>query len=249
VFKRRQDIAAGDYMRRGLEPMAEHLGLDYDESFFSPPQTPEARTFDAFRVGQSLLMFLSYPEGWMFGTNPSKRRAKRAARAIHDSLVLDAGQSAVSHMTQGYAREMAALWQRAAGSGDPDLVPAQLFESARRSEDLGELAARSWPVRDPYGALDHIAQYEKLRVILPADPTPMIDVDGYYGRAGVAFGAALIAMGAALEEHRDLACLPVAHLDLQVASGLQHDWVFNAKIWQNLLSDQPLPYADFMRSS
>lgn len=34
---------------------------------------------------------------------------------------------------------------------------------------------------------------------------------------------------------------------MHVASGLQHDWVFNAEIWQNLLSADPLPYGAFMR--
>lgn len=249
MFSRKSVESAGDYMRRGLEPMARRLGVDYDESFFSPPQTPEARVFDAYRVGQSLLMFLSYPEGWIFGPNPSKKLAKRAARAVQDSLVTDSGRSAISYMTQGYAREMASLWRRAADNSDRDAIPEQLQESARRSDKLGALAAGFWPVDDPQGALDKIALYEKQRVVDLDNPNAIIDMHGYYGRVSVAFGAALIATGADLDEFSGLAYLPVAFLDLQVASGLQHDWVFNAEIWQNLLGTDPLPYAAFMRSS
>jgi hypothetical protein len=249
MFRRKNVVAVGDYMRRGLEPMAFRLGVDYDESFFSPPQTPEARVFDAYRVGQSLLMFLSYTEGWMFGPNPSKKFANRAARAVHNSLVTDRGRSAISHMTQGYAREMASLWRRAADGGAPDVIPEQLKESARRSDELGALAAGVWPVVDPHGALDEIALYEKQRIADPNNPVAMIDLHGYYGRVSVAFGAALIAIGADLEEFSPVACLPVAFLDLQVASGLQHDWVFNAEIWDNLLGADPLPYGAFMQPS
>lgn len=249
MFGRKSVGSVGDYMRHALEPMAQRLGVDYDESFFSPPQTPEARVFDAYRVGQSLLMFLSYPEGWIFGPSPSKKLAKRAARAVHDSLVTDSGRSAISHMTQGYAREMAALWRRAADDDGPDVIPEQLREGARRSDDLGALAAGFWPVEDPYGALDKIESYEKQRGADPDNPDAVIDMHGYYGRVSVAFGAALIAVGADLEEFIHLAYLPVAYLDLQVASGLQHDWVFNAEIWQNLLSADPLPYVAFMESS
>lgn len=181
MFGRRSVRSVGDYMRLGLEPMAQRLGVDYDESFFSPRQTPEARVFDAYRVGQSLLMFLSYPEGWLFGPNPSKKLAKRAARAVHDSLVTESGRSAISHMTQGYAREMAALWRRAADEGGPDVIPEQLTASARRSAELGTLAARFWRAEDPYGALDKIALYEGQRVADPDNPDAMIDMRGYYG--------------------------------------------------------------------
>ena len=239
----------GDYMRRGLEPMSLRLGVDYDESFVSPPQTSEARVFDAYRVGQSLLMFLSYPEGWMFGPTPSKKLANRAARAVHDSLVTDQGRSAVSYMTQGYAREMASLWRRVADGGAPGVIPEQLEESARGSDELGALAARFWPVEDPHGALGQIALYEKQRVAAPDSPDAMIDLHGYYGRVSVAFGAALIAVGADLDALGHLAYLPVAFVDLDVASGLQHDWMFNGEIWQNLLSADPLPYGAFMRQS
>jgi hypothetical protein len=249
MFKRQSVASVGEYMRRGLEPIAQSLGVDYDESFRSPPQTPETRVFDAYRVGQSLLMFLSYPEGWTFGPKASKKLAKRAARTVHDSLLTESGRSAVSHMTQGYAREMAALWRRAADDREPDVIPEQLRESARRSDELGDLAARFWPAEDPHGALDYIAHYERQRVADPDNPHAMIHMHGYYGRASVAFGAALIAMGPAVEELGHLAYLPVAYLDLQVASGLQHDWAFNAEIWQNLISEDPLPYLAFVQSS
>lgn len=91
-------------------------------------------------------------------------------------------------MTQGYAREMTSLWRRAADGGGPDVIPEQLKESARRSDELGALATRFWPVEDPHGALDKIALYETQRVPDPNNSDAMIDLHGYYGRVSVASG-------------------------------------------------------------
>jgi hypothetical protein len=126
-------------------------------SFFAAPTTPEARVLDAYRCGQSLLMNFTYPEGWPTAEGHEGRSAKmarRAAKLVHKALVTERGASAVSHITQGYARETADLWRRAAESDDEVLDPEQLRESATRSDALGELAAEHWPVSDPFGAID-----------------------------------------------------------------------------------------------
>jgi hypothetical protein len=151
-------------------------------------------------------------------------------------------------MTQGYAHEMAELWRRAAESGEEGLDPQQLRESAARSDALGKLAGERWPVNDPSGALALVALCERQRIADIDNPDAMVDLRAYFGRARVAFGAAAIALGPDLEEFQTFIYAPIAFLDLEVATGLQHDWVYQGEIWQNLLSDEPRPYIEFMRS-
>lgn len=150
MFHRETPAKLGDYMRRGLEPMAQSLGIDYEESFFSPPLTDQARALHAYRCGQSLLMSFTYPDGWP-NAFEGKRVARKAAKAFRAGLLTTRGQNAISHMTQGYAREMADLWRRTARASTTPREAMALQESAARSEALGELAARCWPVGDPFG--------------------------------------------------------------------------------------------------
>ena len=104
-----------------------------DLAFFAAPTTPEARVLDAYRCGQSVLMNFTYPEGWPTAEGHEGRSAKmarRAAKLVHKAPVTEREASAVSHITQGYARETADLWRRAAESDDEVLDPEQLRESA-----------------------------------------------------------------------------------------------------------------------
>jgi hypothetical protein len=241
----------GAYMRRGLEPMARRLGLDMELAFFAAPTTPEARVLDAYRCGQSLLMSFIYPEAWPIAKGHegrSARLARKAAKVVRRSLVTERGASAVSHMTQAYANEMAESWRRAAESGGTACDPGQLRESAVRSDALGELAAQHWPVTDPFGASDLIALSESQRAVDIDNPHALIDLHGYYGRARSACGAAALALGPDLQRYAAFIYAPVAFLELEFAAGLQRDWNFQAAIWQNLLSEDPRPYIEFMRS-
>lgn len=76
----------------------------------------------------------------------------------------------------------------------------------------------------------------------------MIDLRSYCGRARVACAAAALALGGEVERYPGLLYPPVTFLDLEFATGLQSDWLFQAEIWQNLLLDDRRPYAEFMRS-
>lgn len=237
-------------MRRGLEPIALKFGLEMSYAMFATPTTPEARTLDAYRIGQSLLMFLGRADAWPTPRDDgTPKRARKLAKAIYDSVADEAGRRAVVYMTEGYGRETAALWRRAADSGACDDSDADLLrENARRSEELAELAAGSWPYTDPYGALAFIESCESERAIDLDDADVDLDLRAYYGRARVACGAAALALGPELKKFEDFIAAPILSLDVQVAAGLGSDWNFNASLWSNLLRDDPLPYAQAMQS-
>jgi hypothetical protein len=246
VFKRRKSAEAeGDYLLRGLKPIAEHLGLDAWLAIVEAPTSHEAKALDAFRIGQSLLMTFTRPDGWP-AIEP--REARAAAQRVRRAINADEGRSAVSCMTQGYAREMAAFWRRSAVTTDP-AEAEQLLESAARSEKLSELAERFWPVSDPYGALATIARAENDRFVNVDNTDAMIDLRTYFGRARASCCAAAIALGADHERFQTLTYSPVWALDLEFAAGLQADWLFQAKAWANLLTDSPRPYVEILMES
>jgi hypothetical protein len=227
--------------------MAASLGIDYAESFYAPPSSDEARVFNAYRCGHSLLMSFTYLDGWANATR-EKRTARKAAKAFRAALLTTPGQNAVSHMTQGYAHEMADFWRRSASQSQDASEAMGLEESAVRSDALGVLAAQRWPLTDPFGALDRISLYESQRTVDVDNPDAMIDLRSYFGRARVACGAVALALGPDVEPYTGLLYMPVAFLDLEFATGLQSDWVFQLEIWANLLRDEPRPYAEFMQS-
>jgi hypothetical protein len=99
-----------------------------------------------------------------------------------------------------------------------------LRANAALSDDLGQLAGAYWPVEDPYGALELMAQAERERFVAVDNPDAMIDLRTYFGRARVACGAAALALGSDLEQHRLLLYAPVATLEMQISVGLAHDW-------------------------
>lgn len=148
----RRDIAVGDYMRRGLAPMAQRLQLDYAETFFTTPRADADRALYAYRCGESLIMSLTYPDGWATSRNDrdcSARKARKAAKRARAGLLSNGGD-AISYMTQRYAAEMADFWRRASDDCGDESEAKALRDSARRSENLSLLAAKHWPVGDMF---------------------------------------------------------------------------------------------------
>lgn len=250
MFGRPSDAKIGSYMVRAIDPMAKRLGLDTTYTWVNPPDTPDARLLDAFRCGQSLLMKFAYPTGWPTDDRDEKRSpklAKRAAKIVFNNLLSDAGANAVAYMTQGFGHEMARFWRHAADSGAPEIDSDQLRLSAVASMAMAELAEDRWPISDPHGALDVIAEAECTRVMDPDNPNAMIDLRSYFGQARVVCGAAGIALGRRVEEFQSFIFSPLWLLDLEFGLALQHEWVYHLDIWRNLLSHEPLSYLDFMR--
>jgi hypothetical protein len=99
-------------MRSALEPMSQRLALDYRETFFTPPATDGEVALYAYRLGLSLLMPYTYPDGWAQTDSAARsgRQAKRSAKRTRAALLGPRGADAISLMTQGYAWEMAQLW-------------------------------------------------------------------------------------------------------------------------------------------
>jgi hypothetical protein len=232
--------------------MARRLGVDYDESFLSPPTTDEALALDTYRCGQSLLMAFTYPDGWPrppFLDRQHAKRARKAARLVRGALLTERGPNAISYMTQGYAREMAEFWRRAAASSDDEAEAEGLRNGAARSDVLGMLAGRLWPVSDPFGALEHIELCARSRTADVDNPDLKFDLRAYFARAEFACGAAALALGDEVDgDAGGLFYKPVAFFDPEFDAGLQADWLFHAGVWHNLMSDQPVAYAEAIQS-
>lgn len=252
MFRSETPEQVGNYIQHCVEPMAQRLGLDYHESIFDPPTSEEALALDAYRCGQSLLMTFTYPDGWPIAPALRDRRhsklARKASKVFRDALLSERGPNAISYMTQGYAQEMAELWRRAANRSDDEVETTGLHEAAARSNALGEVTGRLWPVTDPFNALRTIEHFERQRVTDLDNPNAAIDLRAYFGRARVACSAVALALGDELENcAADFFYLAVSELHLEFAVALQHDWIFQAEIWHNLLSDEPAAYAEFLR--
>ena len=116
---RSRDLKMGVWMGSALEPIARRLGLDYDETFFTRPAAEGEVALYAYRLGLSLLMPYTYPDGWTATDSSARsaRQAKRSAKRTQAALLGPRGPDAISVMTQGYAWEMGQLWSRAARTG------------------------------------------------------------------------------------------------------------------------------------
>lgn len=219
--------------------MAERLGLDPTQAMFSSPATPEAKVLDAYRIGQHLLMGYAAAEPWVdLGVEP--KLARKAATLIDVAAITDRGRSAISYMTTGYGREFAGVFRRGVENSSHD--PALVQERARRSDELADLAAKHWPVADPGGALEWVANAQASRGIDLDNPDATVDLRLWFGQARVTCGAVGLALGSDLEALRDELYAAAAALRVEFAMGVKTDWGFHAESWGNLLSDEPLPY-------
>jgi hypothetical protein len=243
----RRDVKVGDYMRRVIEPMAVRLGLNYDETFFTPPTTDERVAFEAYRSGLSLLMAFTYDDGWgtttMFGDQPSHKLAKKAAKAFRGGLLEERGRDAISLMAQGYARATAEIWRRAREDPEHAEHIEALAANAEKSEALGRLAAQIWPVDERRPALLSLRQTRDHTVTQLDNPNQMIDIRGAVEHTQAACEAAAVALGNDYEKYSRLLLGPVYSLNLELAQGLQTDWVGQMDSWMNLLSGEPVPFS------
>lgn len=247
MFTRRSDRKSGEYIRRALQPMADRLGLDYETSFFTPPHIAEALAFETYRCGVSLLMGFTYPDGWgtttYLGDQAGGKLAKKTARQMRRALLGPTGPDAISQMAQEYARDVAEFWRETAETADPDDA-AQLRRSAPRSEHLGELAAKYWPVIDPHSVLKRLdtTTHERLADLASFDRTAKTAAR----RIDAACRAAAIALAPEFETYEPLLVGPVVTVNMELAAGLQQDWAFNLDHWTNLMLDEPLSYYELL---
>lgn len=225
-----------------LEPMAQRLGLDYGETFFTPPGTEGEVAFYAYRLGLSLLMPYTYPDGWTETDSAARsgRQARRSAKRTRAALVGPRGPDAISLMTQGYAWEMAQLWSRAAATDVENR--SALLESARRAERVSELAANSWPVQ-AREIREDVARFEGMRYFDPDNPDAMIDLHDYAGRVR-AVTVALVSLLGAESEEAGAMLFRVMSFDGTFALAVATDWNFEGELLANVLHDEALSYRE-----
>lgn len=238
-----------DHFRRSLSPITKHLGLDYSVAFFTPPTTDEAIALDVFRCGQWLFDVLTDPDTWTaYGADSNRpdKQARVLAKRLKSSMLEPRGPSAFSYVAQGYATEMAAFWRRASSTKDARDA-ATLMWNAERSEALGALAARYWPVDDPLQALSWVAQSEKARFYDPDDPNAAMDLHGVAGRARVMCGAAALGLGSNLDEFDSFVVAPILMLEMQFDLLVNTAWARWLDAWANLMTNEPHAFIEVMR--
>jgi len=235
-------------MRCALEPMAQRLGLDYDDSFFTPPSNAPEVALYAYRSGLSLLMTYTYVDGWIQtdSTARDRKSVKRSAKRVRAELLGPRGPDAISLMSQGYAREMGALWRRAVGVSEDERQ--KLLEFARRSEALGDLVAQYWPV-DARPVSDRVAWAEERRYFDPDNPHAKVDLRTYSGRARATCAAVVVLVGEEAEEEVGAMLFRVMNFDLTFNTASWADWNFEADHLVNLLRDDPVSYSEVTASS
>lgn len=229
--------SAGQLSRAVLTPIADSLGLDYNEATLSPPVTDEAATLEAFRCGVQLLMASVYADGWPEG---HRKQARKAARAVEERLLAGEAQEAVGHMAAGYGRAMAELWRHAATTSEYVDNAGGLIENAARSDELAARVEATVPVTDEWGVLAEVATAARMRFVRQ-------DLDGPDGdavRALVNGEAQALALGPHYHDVEIVVIEPVMSLDLRLNAALLADWGFVADYWSNAISDDPLSYAE-----
>ena len=229
-------------MRSVLEPMAQRLSLDYVETFFTPPAADGEVALYAYRLGLSLLMPYTYPDGWTEtdSTARSGRQAKRSAKRTRTALLSPRGPDAISLMAQGYAWEMAQLWSRAA---ETDLENrSELLESTRRGERVSDLAAASWPVH-AREIRERVAELEGMRYFDPDNPDAMVDLYAYAGRVRAVTVALAWLLGDDSEEAGAM-FFRIMTFDMTFGFALGTDWNFEGEMLANLLQQEPLAYRE-----
>ncbi len=184
--------SSGVLIRAALTPMAGRLGVDYDESFVTPPRTESAVALDVFRSACNLFVVLAEPDGWI---GASRKDARRVAKQVRAGLSEAGARDGVSFMAQNHCWATAEFWLRAAAKPENAEVAEQLRLSADEMGALAELAAKSWPVSDELGVLEEIDHAWRNPVYDRDNPEAMIDLRWYGDRVRATCGAAALTLG------------------------------------------------------
>lgn len=236
-------------MRSVLEPMAHHLGVDYDASHFEPPQSDAALVLDALRCGMQLMMGFVYADGWPVsdgGAGGTKRMARKGAKYMQANLAGDYGRDGISWVTQGYGRAMAALWRRSFELDEHTEQAGRMCANADRSEELAALVADAWPLVEVDDAVAVVASAAEHRLFDPQAPGRGVDLEEYATRVEVMAGALAIAVGSRLVDFTPAIIGPVMTMNLEYNAGTLADWGYVSRFWMNLLQPAPLAYGKVM---
>jgi len=237
----------GKRARRVLEPVAEELGVDYDNSYLTPPTTDAELVMNALRCGEQLIVDFASAEGWPvddLGRGISKDQARKAAKCVEQALLRKEGRDALSVMAQGYGRALAAGWRAAANTDEYRDASDRLKTSAARSERLATLVASTWPARGYEAVLAEVARADAHRMFDVDNPNALVDLSDYAWRARAIADALAVAMSARFEEFKAAILGPVFELHVGYNLLTSGSWTFIARQWGNLLEPHPLSRSD-----
>ncbi len=244
---------AGLLIRAAIEPMAQHLSVDYDDSYSAPPSTNEERVVYALRCGLSAIIDYAYPDQWEEmspeGTL-NKRGCRKAAKYVQEALQRQEGQEGIGWAAQGLGRAMADFWRRAAdpstetGSEVSEEDRPGLIVSASYSQSISELIVHDFSVEDPHEVLKEMASAEAHRFYDPENPDAMIDLRDYAARAGVISQALALTMGPEFPTYDAIIINPVMTLNLTFSTHSLVNWTIISQYWANLWTTEPLGYEE-----
>lgn len=240
-------IDPGQLIRLALEPMADDFGVAYNKFMFERPHSNETLVMGGLQCGASLVMAFAYPDGWTDAVSDgtiSPRVGRRLAKYVQASLQTDDGREGIASAVQGYASAIARFWRRAAAKAEQQEETSRLLDNAERSEALGALITKAFPVKDFHGVLANIASAEAHRFYDPANPDALIDLQAYAERARVTSDALALVAGEGFPKFEAAIIAPVMNFRGTYAAERQADWLSAGRHWTNLLSPEPLSYSE-----
>jgi hypothetical protein len=245
--------STGLLIRGAVEPMARHLGVDYDASYSAPPATNEERVLYALRCGLSLIIDYAYPDHWETMSpdgSRSKRDCRKAAKYFQEALQQSEGQEGIAWAAQGYGRAMADFWRRAAdretqtGKETADDPRSGLLISASYSQSVAKLIVQDFSVEDPHEVLKEVASAEDHRAYDPENADAMADLRDYAARAGVTMQALALTVAPQFPTYEATIVTPVMSFNMTFNTDALANWAIVGEYWANLWKTPVLGYEE-----
>jgi hypothetical protein len=235
----------GILTRRVLDPVAHELGLDYDDTFYKPPESDAEVAMAALRCGEGLLHSFTYADEWPsdgFMDGLSKRDARKAARYMTRILPTDSGRDAISVMAQQFGLAMAATWRDAANATEDDEDADRLRSQATLSEGLAGLVNTVWPIEGYETVLTAVGESKPIAYDVD-NPDALMDLRLYFRRM-TGYAAALgVAMCERFDDFERAILTPIWAFSVPYAMATTASWTYELKFWANLLREPSLSHS------
>lgn len=228
--------------RQLLTPVAESLGLDYDDAHLVPAATPARRVFEFMSIGCGLLGAFAYQEGWP--ENLKGRDVAHLKRVVQASMMTDDGRHAAALAGVNYARISIEHSRRLVADAGPDEDLVQLPERAAFALQIAQDTEATFPIPDLDHRLVGVTDAMRIRTGAPGDPTAhtaswlmceiarataeMLTIAGRQEQDrfdGVAYGMVILTPSGFL-------------------AGVKADWAHFARQFRNVIGPDPVSYGE-----
>ena len=228
--------------RQLLTPVAETLGLDYDDAHLVPPATPARRIFELMSIGCGLLGAFAYQEGWP--ENLKAREVAHLKRIVQASMMTDDGRHAAALAGVNYARISIEHSRRLFADAGPDENAVHLPERAALALRIAQDTEATFPIPDLDRRLVGVTDAMRIRTGAPGDPTA--HTAGWL-MCGIARSTAEMLTIAGRREQDLFDGVThgmVIHTPSGFWSGVQADWAHFAWQFRNVIGPDPVSYGE-----